>query len=179
MTRPTPFNLKLKQLPMIKMLMATVIASAGFPGTINSANAAGESTDIQIKIIHDQFVKLSGTVVGASRTFSVDDIKPPTGYSSPWVSLGTLGLESNFAANCTMDFSTRNGFKLRHTVSNKRLTRYIMKYRNKKIRKHKPTVTLPCNTAPTTLSLKRRGAFRNNIESGIYADVVTITVTTQ
>lgn len=150
----------------------------GVLSTVNIANAAGESTDILVRVIHDQFVRLTGTVVGSSRTFSVDDVKPPNG-SRPWVSLGSLGLESNIAGNCDLDFSTQNSFKLRHTVSNKLLTRYIMKYRNKKIRKNKHSLTMPCNALPTTLSFKRKGKFRNNVKSGIYADVVTITVTTQ
>ncbi len=155
-----------------------MLAMIGVVGTFNTASAAGESTDILVRVIHDQYVRLTGTVAGSSRTFSVDDVKPPDG-SRPWVSLGSLGLESNIAGNCDIDFSTQNNFKLKHTVSNKRLTRYILKYRNKKIRKNKHTLTMPCNALPSTLSFKRKGRFRQNVRSGIYSDVVTITVTTQ
>ncbi len=159
-------------------IIASMILIALSVLMVNTARAAGESTDIQVRVIYDQYVRLSGTAVGASRTFSVDDVKPPDG-SKPLLSLGTLGLESNFAANCTMDFSTQNNFKLRHTVSNKRLTRYILKYRNKRITRTKNSLDLPCNTTPSVLAFRRRGKFRNNVKSGIYADIVTITVTTQ
>jgi len=168
------------QLARLRLFIVTtmMIAIIGAVSTVNIANAAGESTDILVRVIHDQYVRLTGTAVGSSRMFSVDDVKPPNG-SKPLLSLGTLGLQSNIAGNCSMDFSTANNFRLRHTVSNKKLTSYILKYRNKRITRRKHTLTMPCNVLPTTLAFKRRGKFRNRVRSGIYSDIVTITVTTE
>ncbi len=171
-------NLPLFARPGLFLVTTILLVTLGMLTMLNTARAAGESTDILVNIIHDQYVHLTGTAVGSSRTFSVDTVKPPDG-SKPLLNLGTLGLESNFAANCTMDFSTQNNFKLRHTVSNRRLTRYILKYRNKRITRRKHSLDLPCNTTPGVLAFKRRGKFRKKVKSGVYADVVTITVTTQ
>ena len=111
--------------------------------------------------------------------FSVEDIKPLNG-GRPWVTIGLLGLESNITGSCTVDFSSKNRFRLRHTVTNRRLTNYILRYKGNRINRRNSTITLPsCNESVSNLQLKRRGRFRNNVQSGIYQYIVTNTVTTQ
>lgn len=147
----------------------------------NSIFAANESTQIDLQLTHIEYVNLIGNVVGASKYFSVDDIEP-AGNSGPGptVSLGQLGLEGNTVGSCTLDFSTINNFRLRHTVTNRRLTRYRLNYKNKKINKKNTSMTLiSCNEAQSSLDFTAVGNFRRNVKSGIYQDIVTITVTTQ
>lgn len=156
-----------------------ILLSTFFFVYVNFSYAATESTNVKIEVIHDEYVKLVGSAVGVSRTFSVEDVKPPSG-SRPKIALGVLGLESNLAGNCTLNISTLNTFKLKHTVSNKRLTRYKLFYKGKTIRKNKnTTMTLPCSSSQSNLEFKSVGAFLNNIKSGIYSDTITLTVTTQ
>ena len=146
----------------------------------STAFAAGESTQVQIKVEHLNYVRLTGTAVGSSRMFSIADVKPVgNNRRGPKVVIGTLGLESNQSGNCTMTFSTDNTFKLRHIVSNKRLTRYRLFYLNKRITKNKNTRTLPCNSTNEPLYFQSVGRFRNNIEAGVYRDTVHLVVTTQ
>jgi len=147
----------------------------------NTAFALDKQKTLDIQVVHTEYVKLVGSVIGATRTFDVWDIEP-IGWNNngQLVTLGLLGIESNVAGNCTLDFSTVNNFKLRHTVSNKRLARYILRYKGKKIRKNKPTIVLPsCNIAPKALKFRTKGNFRQNREAGFYSDTITITVTTE
>ena len=147
---------------------------------IDLSLAATDSSQINLAVTRVDYVKLTGTVVNASRTFSVQDIKPVGNRRrGPRVELGTLGIESNMPGNCDLEFSTQNRFKLRHIISNKRLTRYRLRYRNKRITRRRNRMTLPCNVINSPLEFQSRGRFRNNVEPGIYRDVVTITVTTQ
>ncbi len=141
--------------------------------------AAKQTRIVKLETSYTPFVNLVGSVVGASQTFSIEEIKP-LGGGKPKVTLGLLGLESNVSGSCTFDFTTQNNFKLRHMVSNQRLTRYILKYKGQNIKKNAPTIVLPtCNVNLSPLKLKRKGAFKNNPQSGVYRDIVTITVTTQ
>jgi hypothetical protein len=155
-----------------------ILLSSLFSFSVGVALAA-DTTTVELEVTHTPYVKLLGSVVGASKFFSVTDIKP-VGGGRPKVTVGFLGLESNISGSCTVDFSTQNNFKLRHIVSNQRLTRYILKYRGQKIKKNAPTIVLPsCNLNLRPLKLKRKGPFKNNPQAGIYQDIVTITVTTQ
>ena len=141
--------------------------------------AATETTNINLQVIHNEYVQLAGSAVGAERHFSVDDINPP-GSFRPWLSLGKIGIASNVAGDCTINFSTLNTFEFKHTVSNKRLSQYKLFYKGKTIRNNKNmTRTLPCTSPPLELMFKSVGTFKHQIESGIYSDTITITVTTQ
>jgi len=159
---------------LVAPIILPILLSVGF------AFAATDSSQINLSLTHVNYVKLTGTVVNASRFFSVRDIKPRGNRRrGPWVELGTLGIESNMLGNCDLEFTTQNRFKLRHIISNKRLSRYRLKYKNKKIRKRKNKITLPCNAANSSLSFQTVGRFRNRVKAGVYRDIVTITVTTQ
>ena len=148
---------------------------------VSVTHAARESTFIELQVTYDEYVKLVGTVVGAVKTFSVDDIKPAGNRGpGPTVSVGSLGISSNLTGDCTLNFTTRNNFRLRHLVSNRRLTNYRLNFNGKRInRRRNTTMTLPCNSAPTSLDFTATGRFRRNVASGIYSDTVTIVVTTQ
>ncbi len=158
----------------IKILLVSL-----FSFSVAVSFAATKTINIGLQSTHTPYVNLLGSVVGASRYFSITDIKP-VGGGRPKVTLGLLGLESNISGSCTLSFTTQNDFKLRHIVSNQRLTRYILRYKGQKIKRNTPTIVLPsCNVSLDPLKLKRRGPFKNNPQAGIYRDIVTITVTTQ
>ena len=141
--------------------------------------AANKTKLLKFDVTYTPYVNLLGSAVGISKFFSVEDIKPLDG-SRPWVTIGSLGLESNISGSCTLDFASSNRFRLRHTISNRRLTNYILRYKGNRINRRNTTLVLPsCNEALSSLELKRRGRFRNNVQAGIYQDIVTITVTTQ
>ncbi len=158
----------------IKILLASL-----FSCSATMIFAANKTTLLELEVNYTPYVKLLGSAVGITKFFSVEDIKPLSG-GRPWVTIGSLGLESNISGSCTLDFASNNGFRLRHTVSNRRLTRYILRYKGNRINRRNTTVVLPsCNQALSSLELKRRGRFRNNVQAGIYQDIVTLTVTTQ
>ncbi len=152
--------------------------------TTTNLQAATEHTDIQVNVIHDEYVKIVGTAAGSSRMYSNNDVAnwifPNT------VDLGTLGLESNMSGNCALSVSTQNNFKLLHTVSGQRLTRYKLIYESHDFSEtNNQGITLPCNFTPTNLQFAPTELVFGNlfpsllIESGIYRDIVTFVVTTQ
>jgi len=159
----------------IKILLVSL-----FSFSVVATFAAQTTNTVELEATYTPYVKLLGSAVGISKFFSVEDIKPLTGQLRPWVTIGSLGLESNISGNCTLDFSSQNRYRLRHTVSNRRLTNYRLRYKGNRINRRNSTIVLPsCNEASTPLQLQRRGRFRNNVQAGIYQDIVTITVTTQ
>jgi hypothetical protein len=146
---------------------------------VASAYAANDSAIVKLEVTHDSYVNLLGTAVGASKSFTVDEIRPSLN-DRPAMLLGTLGVESNALGSCTLSFSTQNAFKLKHTISDQLLTNYLIIYKGNKIDEITPTVIFPsCNVSLTKLKFRRRATFNANPEAGTYRDVVSITVTTQ
>ena len=145
-----------------------------------SSLATTDTADINLSFKHTNYVNLTGTVVGVTRFFSVDDLKPIGNRFGQKVTLGTLGLESNMIGSCTISFTSVNDFKLRHIVTNKRLANYRLFYRGKKVTRRRNEVDTPgCNITPTALKLSTNKRFRKRVKSGIYQDIVTIVVTTE
>lgn len=143
--------------------------------------AVEDSTTIDLEYTHTEYVNLTGTAVGASKFWTVDDVQPvgnnPRG---PRVLIGTLGLESNVGGDCDLDFSTQNNFRLRHIISNQRLTNYRLRYRGTNItRNRNRQMTVPCNFNPSNFQFQSTGNFRQNPQAGVYQDIITVTVTSQ
>lgn len=161
----------------------TVLASVFLFGS-QLTYAATDQTDININVTHAPYVTLIGTAPGSTRYYGNNDI---ANWIFPSiVDLGTLGLESSVSGNCDMNFSTVNDFQLLHTISGNRLTRYKILYQSQEFREtSNPTLTIPCNTVPTTIEFSPTQIVFGNIlpslliESGVYRDVVTVVVTTQ
>lgn len=157
-------------------------------GLLSASNvitfAASETTDINISVTHTPYVNLIGTAPGSSRYYGNNDI---ANWIFPSiVDLGTLGLEANVAGNCDINFSTLNNFDLLHTVSSNSLTKYKIIYQSQDFSQtSNPTLTIPCNTLPTTIEFSPTQIVFGNlfpallIEAGVYNDVVSIVVTTQ
>ena len=147
-------------------------------------SAATDTTDININVTHAPYVKFIGTAPGSTRYYGNNDI---ANWIFPSiVNLGTLGLESSVSGNCDINFSTTNNFKLLHTVSGNRLTRYKIIYHAQDFSEtNNPTLTIPCNTVPTDIEFSPTQIVFGNlfpallIESGVYRDIVTLVVTTQ
>lgn len=146
--------------------------------------AATDETSIDISISHAPYVNLIGTAPGSTRYYGNNDI---ANWIFPSVvDLGTLGLESSVTGNCDINFSTLNNFALLHTISGNPLTKYKIIYQAQSFSvTSNPTLTIPCNTVPTTIEFSPTQLVFGNlypallIESGVYRDVVTVVVTTQ
>jgi len=158
------------------LLSVTLCCSFG-----SVANAASDSTTVGVEVIHDEYVKFIGTADGIVKTIPVADIKPANNNSpNPTVNIGTLGLEATVAGSCRLDFSSLNGFSLKHSQGNQRLASYELSYNMNTIDSSNLAMVLPsCNTASTSLDFTAVGKIKKNARPGLYSDTVTITVTTQ
>jgi len=143
--------------------------------------AVEDTSTIDLEFTHTEYVNLIGTAVGASRFWTVDDVQPVGNRRrGPRVSIGTLGLESNATGDCELDFSTQNNFRLRHTVTNQRLSNFRLRFRGTNItRRRNRQMTVPCNFNPRNFQFQTTGNFRQNPQAGVYQDIITVTVTTQ
>jgi len=164
----------MRTLKKLLLLVATMLV------IVNTSFATTDVTNINITSSSLPFVNLAGTVVDTIKTFSASDIKP-TGNKKigPRVTLGTLGLESNISGSCSLNFSSQNTYKLKHLISNVLLTKYILRYKGVGITGKHTEIEVPCNQAQKPLIFRTVGRFNDNTQSGIYRDVVTVTVTTQ
>ena len=162
-----------------KILIASLLLAS-----TSTVIAATHSTNVDVSVTHAPYVKLIGTAPGSSRFYGNNDI---ANWIFPSiVDLGTLGLESNIGGNCDINFSSVNDFDLLHTVSGNSLTKYRVIYQSQSFSQtSNPTLTIPCNTLPTTIEFSPTQLVFGNflpsllIESGIYRDIVTVVVTTQ
>ncbi len=146
--------------------------------------AATDQTNLEFDYTYTPYVKFIGTAPGSSRQYDNNDI---ANWIFPSVvNLGTLGLESNVGGTCDVNFTTLNNFDLLHTVSGSSLTEYKILYQTEEFGlTNNPTLSLSCNSIPTDIEFKPTQLVFGNIfpalfiQSGIYRDVVTLTVTTQ
>ena len=153
---------------------------------LNSLAYAADSkqVDIELQITHTPYVHFTGTAPGSHRMYDNNDI---ANWIYPTlVNIGTLGLESNMTGNCDISFSTVNNFDLLHTASSRSLTQYEIFYQSHVFgRTNNTLLTTLCNTAPTALEFKATGIVIGNfweevlIQSGVYRDIITVTVVTQ
>jgi len=158
-----------------KLLVASIL----LPFLMGISYAATKSGNIQIAVGQLSYVNLKGTVVGAFKHFTVDEIKPNGNRrKGPWLKLGTLGLNSNVSGNCDLEFTSLNNFKLRHTQTNIVLSKYRLKYKNNRITRQNNRITVGCNINNKPLRFQSIGKIQNRvIDAGVYRDVLTITVT--
>jgi len=143
------------------------------------AASEGKSVDLAVTFVNS--IKLTGTVVGATRTYSSTEIRSATKkVPHPTITLGTLGIESNNPGNCTLSFSTLNGFSLIHTQQGQPLTSYELDFKAQTINPANLSILLPsCNTLPSPFDFRATGNIKKKVKAGVYSDIVTITVTTQ
>ncbi len=146
--------------------------------------SATKQVDIEFQVTHTPYVHFTGTAPGSTRVYDNDDI---ANWIYPVVvDIGTLGLESNVTGNCDISFSTLNNFDLLHTGSGNSLIKYKVLYRSQEFSQTSNTpVTTLCNSLPTALQFKATGYYLGGIwggvfmQSGIYQDIITVTVVTQ
>jgi len=164
----------------MRIFLQTFIVSLLLLIVVRAANAATDVTSMTISVGEAEYVHFIGTAPGINKTLLIEDIQPP-GLQGPGpaVSIGTLGLESNVPGRCTISISTQNNFRLLHTITNVKLTRYRLKYRNKGLSRRHTQRRYSCNAALSSLDFIAEGRFNNDIKAGHYSDVVTLTVTTQ
>lgn len=151
---------------------------------ISYTYAATEHTDININVIHDEYVRIIGSAAGSSRFYSNEQIAnwifPNT------VDIGTIGLESNIAGDCDLNVSTLNNFQLLHTVNSEKLTKFKVIYGTQEFSEtSNSTLTLPCNSTPSQIQFAPTELVFGNlfpsllIATGTYSDTITLVITTQ
>lgn len=138
------------------------------------AYAASDSTTIDLAVTHIEYLNFIGTAVGINKTVSVDDIR-----GGNIVNIGTLGLESTETGSCSLDFASLNGFSLKHSQGNQRLSDYQLNYEGNTISSNTTIVLPSCNTAASALDFLAVGKIKKNPRKGLYSDTVTLTVTSQ
>ena len=160
----------------LSIIFLIAILSAAF-----SLNAAQDTTEININTTFVDYVNFIGSAAGISKFYSFDEVKPlRRNIRGPIVKIGSLGLESNSVGDCDVEISTQNDFRLRHTVSNQELTEYRIKWKRNNIsRTANRQLTFPCNTDANNFLFQTVGNFRSDTQSGIYQDIIMITVSTQ
>ena len=161
---PIIIILKMKKLTL-KLLIAFLPAIAGM------AHAASDSSIIDIQVKHIEFVRLIGSAAGISKTIDLDDIR----FGSS-VNIGSLGLQSTIAGDCSVDFVSLNGYSLKYSQGNQRLTDYQLDYMGNTITSD-ITLVLPCNTVTTALDFQAIGKFKKKAKAGLYSDTITLTLT--
>lgn len=164
--------------PLLLIMMTVMLVTSSV-----QLNAARESTNIEISAVFDEYVRLVGTAVGASRFFSADDVRSigkGNKAVGPSHSLGTLGLASNMVGNCTLNFTTQNNFSLLHIVNGQKLASYELNYQSTVFAAGSPSdMLLPCNTVPESLNFNTVGNFKKKPKAGVYQDIVNVVVTTE
>ncbi len=160
-------------------LTKTLLASALFLATSSMASAATDTTDIEILVTKDAYVNFTGDLQGnVTKTLALADVDATTS------TLGTLGTESNTTGTCTVDFTSDNDFKLKHTVDN---TLFLHGAANYSLAWEGATIT---SGNPNSVSLANCDVAASNFDmtspalpavvtAGTYQDIVHITVTTQ
>ena len=149
----------------------------------SNAFAASDETDIDISVTHTEYVNFTGTAPGASRFYDNDDLV--NAIFPIAVNLGTMGLESNVAGDCDLNFSTLNNFRLLHTISNQNLSDYRILYEGQTFdQASNQVLTIPCNSTPTNLDFILTGGISfvgidPFVQAGVYRDIVNVIVTTQ
>jgi len=135
--------------------------------------SATNSTDIELAVTENATVKLIGTAVGSQHDFTVDD------FDNKTVSLGTLGIQSNFAGNCMMIISSLNNFKFKNVLSGDDLGVYTVNYRGNSYTAGVPNYfTQSCNIVPSSLDLVSPH-IPADFPAGLYYGSLIITVITQ
>lgn len=163
------------------MKKITVIFSISILAAAFTLNAAQDTTEIKVNTTFVDYMNFIGSAAGISKFYSFDEVKPVRNNKrGPIVRIGKLGLESNSVADCDVEISTQNNFRLLHTVSNQELTEYRIKWKRKNITQtENRQLTLPCNTDANNFLFQTVGNFRSDTQPGIYRDIIMITVSTQ
>ena len=141
------------------------------PIIVGVAHAASDSSIFDIQVKHDAFVRLVGSAAGIDKTIDVEDIR-----LGNIVNIGTLGLQSTFSGSCSIDFVSLNGYSLKHSQGNQRLSDYQLDYMGNSIASD-ITLVMPCNTITTALDFKATSKVKKNPRPGLYSDTITLTVT--
>lgn len=168
----------------MKYTNKALFAGLLFAASHTVALAATDTKSIELEVIKDTFVQLTGSAVdGNTKNINIDSIKAgnPT-------NLGTVGISSNIAAgagntaDCTISFSTLNNYSLNHETSGTSLSKFLLTFQNKTVSDNADAnkdMSINCNLAPAELKFAPAGAVLADgaIEAGVYKDTITLTIT--
>ncbi len=138
-----------------------------------------DSSQIIINVTKGDFVNFTGTVdSAAAANLSIAEV------TNTSTSIGTLGLESNVAGDCTVAFTSTNAYKLMNgPIALHGAGTYSLAWNGSTINATSPSVTIAgtsCNLANTAMSIVTTGLTpANTVVAGTYTDTVSMTVTTQ
>lgn len=156
-----------------------VMTAAALIASSSIALAATDSTDIEINVTKDAFVKFTGDLAGnVSKELSVAEV------NGTWTSLGNLGTTSNTTGSCDLKISSVNDFRLQHDVDTNlylhATNKYSIVYSGATFTSGSSALTLAsCNNANSLMQIATPGFNANQVQAGTYSDVLTVSVTTQ
>lgn len=141
-----------------------------------SSAALAVDRNIELVASEGELLELYGDAFGEPKALDMATIKAGT-----VISLGGVGVKSNIAGDCDVNFSTTNDYKLSHTtITGEVLTSFSLKYAETTFNRNNSTaVTTSCNVSPTALTLNPVAVdATRTIEAGTYKDTIIVTVTT-
>ena len=155
-----------------------LIASAVLLSISSTAFALSQTDQIIINVTEAEFLTVSGTIVAdASVDLAVADVTNGSAV------LGTLGADSNVSATCSVTMTTANTFQLLHTLSGAPLhaAAYSITYDGNTYTPAVSAGTTDCSgtTGVTSNVLLNGGGLATTVASGVYTDILTVTIATQ
>ncbi len=164
-----------------KLLSAAVLIASS-----SIAIAATDTTNIDINVTKDAYVKLLGDFAG-NNTIVNAEITEAQMLTNTTFSLGDLGFESNTTGECTISFASTNNWSLVHETNGAlNLGNYELTYVGASATVSNTdtndgniyTTTGGCNEAPAPLNFLN-DALPAVVIAGKYSDTVQVVVTTQ
>ncbi len=156
-----------------------IITSAVLFASSSIALAATDSTEIEINVTKDAFVKFTGDLAGnVSRDLTVAEVNGTV------TNLGNLGTESNTVGGCDLSITSLNDFRLQHDVNSSlylhATNKYSINYSGTSFTSGSSGLSLAsCNNPASLIQIATPGFDANQVQAGTYSDILTVTVTTQ
>ena len=137
------------------------------------AKAESHSRSITIQAVAKEHIKLKGSATASTLTrVTLTEVQ----HKKP-IHLGTFGIESNTQANCNIQFSSANNYRLQHVQQeNSYLAAYKLNYNGQLINSPTKIIT-NCNTGNGSLILIPTHSMFDAIPQGVYQDKLRIIVT--
>lgn len=138
------------------------------------AEAASHSRAISVQVIAKENITLKGSIITqALATVTLADLQ-----QKKRINLGTFGIEASTRADCSIQFSSANNYRLQHVAQK---NRYLMAYKlnyNGQLIDSSTKIKADCRAGNGTLTLIPSHSIAAAIPQGAYQDKLRIVVTT-
>ena len=154
----------------------SVLISVMFGIFSSTAIAVTDTKTINLQVVQGTYAELTGTAIdGGIGNINMDSIT-----DNKTISLGTLGVKSN-GSDCSIAFSTLNNYVLKHEQSGTQLKQYKLSYLGNTLSNNADaSIKLDsCVMTASALDFISVGNTPDEIEDGLYKDIVTIILTTE